>query len=173
MKKKYAYRTALSGILCALAIALSFLESLLPSIPFLPPGAKPGLSNIITMFAASSLALPDLCLIIITKSAFVFITRGATSAAMSLSGGILSGFAMFLLFRFCKDKLGLTGISVISALCHNAGQLLTSTILTGTSKTLYYAPFLAIFAIITGTLSGIIFKAVLPLAEKHKKYFMR
>ena len=37
-----ARKTALLGILCAQAIALSFLENLIPSLPFLPPGAKPG-----------------------------------------------------------------------------------------------------------------------------------
>ena len=173
MKKNYAYRAALSGILCALAIAMSFLESLLPPMPFLPPGAKPGLSNIVTMFAASSLTVADTLLIIITKSAFVFITRGVTAGAMSISGGLLSGAAMLILFRKGKDKLGLTGISVICALCHNAGQLITSALISGSKATLYYAPFLAVFALVTGTVSGLILRAVLPAAQKQKKIFMR
>ncbi len=42
-------RLALMGLLFALAMALSFLESLLPALPMLPPGIRLGLSNIITM----------------------------------------------------------------------------------------------------------------------------
>ena len=39
-----ASKAALLGILCAVAVALSFLEGLLPALPI--PGAKLGLSNI-------------------------------------------------------------------------------------------------------------------------------
>ena len=42
-----AQKTAFYGILSALALLLSVLENyLIPDIPFLPPGAKIGLSNI-------------------------------------------------------------------------------------------------------------------------------
>lgn len=51
-----AGRVALLGILCALAVGLSFLEGLLPVLPV--PGAKLGLSNIIVMYALSALNLP-------------------------------------------------------------------------------------------------------------------
>ena len=42
MKQK-AGRVAFTGLLAALAIALSFLEGLLPPLPMMPPGAKLGL----------------------------------------------------------------------------------------------------------------------------------
>ena len=42
-----ARKTALLGILCAQAIALSFLESLIPALPFLPPGAKPDRKSVV------------------------------------------------------------------------------------------------------------------------------
>lgn len=54
MKAK-TYRIALTGLLGACAVALSYLESLLPTAAFLPPGAKPGFSNLANMFAASLL----------------------------------------------------------------------------------------------------------------------
>lgn len=173
MKKKHIFTLALSGILCAEAIALSFIEGLLPAIPFLPPGAKPGLSNIVTMFAASCIGLPEALLITLIKSLFVFVTRGAVAAAMSFSGGLLSTLAMYFLFRYAKNIFGIAGISVIGAFCHNAGQLITSVIISGSSKTLYYAPFLAGFSVVTGILTGVIFKAVYPALEKQKKYLLR
>ncbi len=173
MKKKLVYKVALSGILCAQALALNFIEGLIPALPWLPPGAKPGFSNIITMFAAESLGLGQALIITLVKGGFAFITRGATAALMSLSGGILSALAMYFLLKYGKNLFGLMGISVISALCHNAGQLFASVLVTGSTKTFYYAPFLAIFGIITGVLTGLIFKAVLPALSKQKNYLSK
>lgn len=170
---KIAYKVALGAILCAQALALSFIENLIPAMPFMPPGAKPGFSNIITMFAAESLGFPWAMIITLIKGGFAFITRGATAGAMSLSGGFLSTLAMYFLLKYAKKILGLMGISVISALCHNLGQLLTSVAITGSSKTFYYAPVLAIFGIATGIVTGFIFRAVLPALEKQKKFFFK
>ena len=171
MKKNIAYKTALSAILCALALSLSFLESLLPPIPFLPPGAKPGFSNIITMFAAGSLGLVQTLLIVLVKGCFAFVTRGVTAGIMSLSGGILSAVTMFILLRYGDKIFGLMGISVISAIFHNIGQLIAAAFITGTSSIVYYAPALAVFGIATGAVTGVIFKAVIPALDKFKKHF--
>ncbi len=175
MKKKNSlvYETALSAILCAQAIALGWLEGLLPAFPWLPPGAKPGFSNIITMFAASSLGFGKALAVTVVKAGFAFVTRGVTAGAMSLAGGVLSTAAMYLLLKYAGKKLGLTGISVIGALCHNAGQLAVAAILTGTADIIYYAPMLALFGVLTGAVTGIIFKAVIPALEKQKNHFVR
>lgn len=149
----------------ALALVLSFLESLLPALPFLPPGAKPGLANIVTMFAACSLGLPAALYIVIIKALFAFITRGVTAFFMSLCGGVLSAVAMYLLFRL-KDKIGLLGISVISALMHNFGQLIVSFFLVSSKAVFGYAPFLILFGIISGILTGLAFKVLLPAVNK-------
>ena len=57
MKKK-AEHIALIGLLGALALVLGILENLLPPLPGMPPGAKAGLSNLVTMFAAGAIGLP-------------------------------------------------------------------------------------------------------------------
>ena len=172
MKKNVAYKTALSAILCALALAVGFIESLLPPIPFLPPGAKPGFSNIITMFAAGSLGLPQTVMIVLVKGCFAFVTRGVTAGIMSLSGGIVSAIAMFILLRYGNKIFGLMGISVISALCHNIGQLIAAAFITGTSSIVYYSPALAVFGIMTGAVTGVIFRAVIPALNKFQKHFL-
>lgn len=173
MKQRTTFRIALAAILCAQALALSFLEGLLPPIPWLPPGAKPGFSNIIVMFAADSLGLPMALLIVLIKSGFAFLTRGASAAFMSVAGGLLSAVAMWLLLRFARRAFGLIGISVVCALCHNLGQLLAATALTGTKQVLYYAPMLALFGAVTGVVTGVILRAVLPALEKQKRFFDR
>lgn len=170
MKKNY--KIALVAILCGLALCLGFLESLIPPVPLLPPGAKLGFSNIITMFAAGSLGLPSALLIAAVKGGFAFITRGATAGIMSLSGGILSAAAMYFLMKYARKALGLIGISVICALCHNAGQLCAAIFITDTASIAYYAPALALFGIATGTVTGIVLRAVIPALEKVKKHFV-
>lgn len=171
--KKSTVKLALGAVLAAQAIALGFIESLLPPIAFLPPGAKPGFSNIVTMFAAGSIGLPTAIAITLIKGLFAFVTRGFTAAVMSLSGGLLSTLAMYLLLRYTRQKLGLIGISVICALCHNAGQLAAATFITGTASVAAYFPALAAFGIVTGAVTGIILRAVIPAMEKQKKYFFK
>lgn len=169
MKKKPAYKVALLAILCALALSLGFLESMIPPMPFFPPGAKPGLSNIITMFAAGNLGFPAAAAIALVKGLFAFVTRGVTAGIMSLSGGLLSALAMFLLMRYANKILGMVGISVICAVIHNIGQLAAAVFITGTADVIYYAPVLAVFGVITGALTGVILGSVMPSLEKIKK----
>ena len=123
------------------------------------------------MFAAGSLGFPQAIAIALVKGLFSFITRGATAGIMSLSGGILSAAAMYLLMRYARKHLGLIGISVICALCHNLGQLLAAMLITSTVNIAYYAPALAVFGIITGAVTGVILRAVIPALEKMKNHF--
>lgn len=165
MKKNLSQKIALYGIMGALALTLSFLEGLLPAMPFLPPGAKPGFANIVTMFAACTVSLPAAIYIAVLKALFALVTRGVTAFFMSLCGGVLSAVTIYFLFKFSK-KIGITGISVISALMHNFGQLIVSFFLVGSAAVFGYAPFLILFGIISGILTGIVFKILLPAVNK-------
>ena len=98
MKAK-TYRIALTGLLGACAVALSYFESLLPTAAFLPPGAKPGFSNLANMFAASMLGPLPAFGIALLKAGFAALTRGGTAGLMSLCGGIFSTAIMLLLFK--------------------------------------------------------------------------
>ena len=53
-----AQRIAVTGLLAALTLALSFAERALCAALPLPPGVRPGLSNVAVMFACASLGLP-------------------------------------------------------------------------------------------------------------------
>lgn len=172
-KKSVARRVALAGVLGAQALALSWLESLLPAFPFLPPGAKPGLSNIVTMFAVSTLRLSDALFIVIIKALFAGITRGLTALLMSLCGGLVSLGVMCILFRALKkNPLGLIGSGVCCALAHNLGQLVAAAVITDTVTIAGYAPALLVFGVCTGIVTGLVFKAVGPILIKQSKHFV-
>ncbi len=164
---------ALVGILGALALALSWLESMIPAFPLLPPGAKPGLSNIVTMFAVSALNPAYAFFIVLIKAAFAGITRGLTAFLMSLCGGLMSLFAMWLLLKKAKNNpLGLIGTGICCALAHNLGQLAAAAIITDTVTIVGYAPALLVFGVATGIVTGFVFKAVSPLLIKQSKFFV-
>lgn len=161
MKKNVSYKVALFGMLGALALTLSYLESLLPTAAFLPPGAKPGFSNVVNMFAAGAMGFLPAISIAVLKACFAGVTRGVTAFFMSLCGGLLSTCGMFILFHKAK-KVGYVGIGVISAVLHNAGQLLVASVLVGNRSVLGYMPILLLSALVTGFLTGSLLKAVMP-----------
>ena len=158
-----AKKVAYYGIAGTLCIVLSMLESLLiPMIPGLPPGAKPGLSNVVIMLLAATGQTTGLLFPVLMKSLFVLITRGITAFFMSLSGGLLSTIVMLLLYRRHLKNVSETGIGVLAACAHNFGQLLVSFIYTGTTALIYYLPVLMIFGTVTGLLTGIFTAVLLP-----------
>ncbi len=170
MKTK-TQKIALTGILAAQALTLSFLENLLPAMPFLPPGVKLGLSNIVTMFTAGSVGFLPAFSVTIIKSVFVLLTRGVTAFFMSFGGGLLSTVAICLMIKFVKTKSGYIGIAVVSSICHNFGQLLVSIIITKTTAMFYYAPVLLLSAVVMGFITGTVLKVIMPLLKKQSKYF--
>ncbi|MBP3442058.1 MAG: Gx transporter family protein [Clostridia bacterium] len=166
-KKTTIKKVAFLGIMGALALSLSFLESLIPPLPGIPPGAKPGLANVVTMFLASSAGVADAFGITIIKAVFAGITRGTTAMLMSAAGGLLSTLAACILLRSKKIKLGYIGIGIICAVCHNIGQLTIACFLSGTwALVTGYGPFLMLFAVATGFVTGTTLKLVLPALEK-------
>ena len=156
--KQASSRVAFTGLLGALALALSFLEGLLPPLPMLPPGAKLGLSNLVTMYAAGSVGLPCALFLAVLKGGFALLGRGLAAGLMSLCGGLISTLAMWLLL--CKTKASLMLTGVCGALAHNGAQLLTS------QAVLFYVPALVVFGVLTGLLTGLVLGLSLPPLQK-------
>ena len=160
-------KVALLGVFGALALVLSFLEGMLiPDIPFLPVGAKPGLSNIITMYIAGTMGFPGAVYITMLKALFALITRGATGAFMSFSGGVLSTVAVCLLIKYQGRIFSYLGLGIVGAVMHNLGQLVAACIVSGTFALMNYGKYLLIFALITGTVTGSVLLVLMPRLGK-------
>ena len=80
-------RIALSGLLFALAMALSFIEGTL-TIPGLLPGMKLGLANIVVMYALFFMGPRQALVLDVLKALFVFMVSGFTAGFLSLCGGL-------------------------------------------------------------------------------------
>ena len=151
-------RLALMGLLFALAMALSFLESLLPALPMLPPGIRLGLSNIVTMYALFVLGPVSGYTIAVLKALFVLLTRGAVAAAMSAAGGIFSVTVMLLLSL-------LPGIKK-QYLLHNIGQLVMARFIINNQYVWYYFPVLLAAGLLMGAITGMALRVVLPYLNR-------
>lgn len=168
--KLTAKKTALLGILGAQALALAFIENLIPPLPGLPPGAKPGFSNIVTMYTAATMGLPEALYITLVKAVFAGLTRGGAAFLMSFAGGLLSTLVMFGLLKIKANPFGIAGVAVASATAHNIGQLLAAALLTSSITIFAYAPMLLLFAVLTGLVTGTVLKLVMPALEKQSRF---
>ena len=159
-------RLALMGLLFALAMALSFLESLLPALPMLPPGIRLGLSNIVTMYALFALGPVSGYTIAVLKSLFVLLTRGAVAAAMSASGGIASVTVMLLLSLLPGIRRQYLLLSVFGGAAHNMGQLIAARFIISNQYVCYYLPVLLAAGLLMGAITGMALRVVMPYLDR-------
>ena len=148
------------------ALVLSAAENMIPPVPVLPPGAKLGLSNLVTMFAVNALGLAPALFITLLKSLFAGLTRGVLASVMSLAGGLASTLAMWLVCRPRRQLAGAVGFGVVGAVAHNFGQFWVAFFLT-TPAVVYYIPWLLLFGVLSGVLTGLVFCVTMPLLHRY------
>ena len=147
-------RYAMLVILITNAILISFLDSLIP-IPIPVPGIKLGLGNIITLVAVAFLSLKDVLFITIVRSFVVAIlTRGIMMLPFSVSGGVLSALAMWLIYKKLSGLFSVKGVSMVGAMVHSVTQLTVASLILGQSVVMYYLPVLLIASVFTGLITG-------------------
>jgi heptaprenyl diphosphate synthase len=164
-----ASAVALTGLMFALAMVLSFAESLLPALPALPPGIKLGLSNIVTMYCLFLLGRRYAFTVAVLKSLFVLLTRGPLASLLSLAGGLLSVAVMLLALLPARNPAGRTLVSVLGAVAHNVGQLVVVSLVLRSAYTLYYLPVMVLSGVGMGILTGLLLRILLPYLESVKK----
>lgn len=147
---------AQTGMMSALAVAISAIEMLVPVTSFLPPGCRIGFSNVATMLAARNISAFSAFAVTVVKSLFVFATRGFTAFLLSLAGGVASTLLCVMLLRGKRKKFGYIGVGVSGAAAHNLAQLAVYSVLAGQSIW-YYAPILLAFGTVSGALTGVLF----------------
>ena len=141
-------------VFTAIALGISVAESCFP--PLVPiPGIRLGLANIVTLILLLYYQPHETFLVLIMRIFLsAFFAGQAMSLAYSLTGGIFCFLVMLCLNRFLSGHcIYLT--SIFGALAHNAGQLLTAFLFTGSSAVALYIPLLTISGIITGLFTGL------------------
>ena len=149
---KKTTRLVLLAMLTAVAMILSYVESLLPSVGI--PGVKMGLANIAVIFALFRFGWKEAAALSLVRVVLVSLLFGSVGAMLySLAGAVLSLAVMALLRRI--DRFSTVGISVAGGVAHNAGQILMAMLILQTKQLLGYLPVLAVSGIAGGVLTGL------------------
>ncbi|MBR1629658.1 MAG: Gx transporter family protein [Lachnospiraceae bacterium] len=141
------------GLFLALALILSYIESLLP-LPFGVPGMKLGLANLMMLLMLALVSPWEAVLLNLGRILLVgFLFGNAASIAYSLGGAFLSFCCMWLLYR--TKWFSIVTVSIVGGVAHNLGQLFVAWSLLGGIRLYWYAPPLMACGAVTGMLIGI------------------
>ncbi|MDD6327035.1 MAG: Gx transporter family protein [Lachnospiraceae bacterium] len=155
------HATALSGVLMALALVLSYLETLVP-IHFVVPGVKLGLANIVTIIALVRLGIGRAIIISVGRILLSGVLFGNPLVIVySLAGAALSMLVMVVMRKF--SIFSVTGVSVGGAIAHNFGQLLVAALIMENVKLMYYMAILSVTGVIAGCAIGLLTSYLLKI----------
>ena len=149
------------GLFTALAMILSFVETLFPPISTVLPGIKMGLPNIAIMFILYRIGWKEAFAVSVVRVLLVSLLFGNVQTMwFSLAGAVLSLIVMILMKQF--TSFSHPSISVVGGIFHNVGQILVACLITKTPQITYYLPVL----IISGSAAGILVGLVAGMLEK-------
>lgn len=147
-------KLCLLGMLIALSILFSYVESLITLIPSIP-GFKVGFANISILFCLYKLSAKDAFVVLVLRIILVgFIFTSLSAVIYSLSGGILSFIIMFTLRK--TKQFSIFAVSTAGGVAHNIGQLIVAMLVLNTNVIVSYLPLLIVFGSLSGFLMGII-----------------
>lgn len=153
------------GILIALALILSFIESQIP--PFVAvPGMKLGLTNIVVLAALYLIDNKSALIINTIRIILVGILfTSLISMLFSIAGGVLSFIVMVLLKR--SEKFNIITVSVAGAVAHNVGQIIIAMIVLNSLALGSYFLILWFTGIISGIVIGVASGEVIKRLKLH------
>lgn len=150
------------SMLISLSVVISIIESYIPIFNNIIPGLRLGLSNVIILYVLYNYSFKESIYVSLVRVLLVGLLRtGLFSITFffSLSGAILSIISMYIVKKI--KLLSIIGVSIVGSITHSIGQILIAILLLKNNTIIYYLPYLLIFSIPTGILTGIIAKKVL------------
>lgn len=156
-------KTAYMGLLTAMALILSYVETLIAFQPGIP-GVKIGLANLAVLICLYLFDWKEAMILTIVKAVVSGLLFGNLFMIVySLAGAVVSAITMILL-----KKSRLFHVPVVSAaggVMHNMGQLLIALFVVETYSVVYYMPVLILAGLITGIVIGMAAALVLPYIQ--------
>lgn len=155
MRNKETRKMVYLTLLSAMAIAINIFES--TYLAFMPFGIRFGLANIIALITLELFGMKETILINFMRVGLGGLLRGTlfgTAFWISASGVTLSCICLFLIRRVLKFPIYST--SMISAIGHSVGQVITVMFIYKQVGMLTVIPMLLISSIPTGILTGIV-----------------
>ena len=158
MKKMTTKKTAQLGVYIALAMILSYVESLIP-FSFGVPGIKLGLTNVVTVIMMYTYGIPGALGVAVLRAVLSgFMFGNAFSIIYSVAGCVLSFIFMYILKK--TNHFAIISVSAAGGVMHNVGQLIVAANVVKTYSVIYYAPVLIIAGVFTGIIIGIVWDEI-------------
>ena len=157
-------RVAFLGLFIALAMILSYVESLIPPLVAVQ-GVKIGLPNLVIMFMLYRVGSREAITVSLIRVVLVsLLFSSAMSMAYGLAGAALSLSGMMLLKK--TNLFSCITVSVVGGVLHNIGQIAVAVLITGTKQLVLYLPVLLISGVIAGVAIGICAGLLIKRFEK-------
>lgn len=155
------------ALLIGQALILYIVEGMIP-VPFITPGAKLGLANLITIIAIYTLDSNKEAFTVVSIRILLSTMFGGNLSTLmySISGSVFSFLIMILIKQLLKDKVSVIGMSASGAVFHNIGQLLVACMIVKNIGVMLYLPVLTIAGIGTGIFVGITSNYLLKHMQK-------
>ena len=161
---EHARRLARVSLLCACALVLSYLETMIP-LPVAVPGIKLGLANVAVVFALYTLDVKSAAAVALVKvfaSGFLF--GSPMMLVYSLGGTVLAFIGMVALAAV--PGVGLVPVSMLAAVLHNVGQLGVAAMALQTPAVFINLGVLGVAACVTGGITGAVAEGALAGIEQ-------
>lgn len=161
---EHARRLARVSLLCACALVLSYLETMIP-LPVAVPGIKLGLANVAVVVALYTLDVKSagaVALVKVFASGFLF--GSPMMLAYSLGGTALAFIGMVALAAV--PGVGLVPVSMLAAVLHNVGQLGVAAMALQTPAVFINLGVLGVAACVTGGITGAVAEGALAGIEQ-------
>ena len=156
-------KIALCGVLTALAMIFSYIESVIP-IPIPVPGIKLGVANIAVITILYVLGVKEAIVINLLRIALTALLFGnVNSFLFSISCELLSLTIMIIMKKL--DFFSCIGVSVCGGVMHNVGQIIAAVFIMGSEAIVLYLPVL----IVSGVFTGVVIGVVSGIVAKHVK----
>lgn len=161
---EHTRRLARVSLLCACALVLSYLETMIP-LPVAVPGIKLGLANVAVVVALYTLDVKSAAAVALVKvfaSGFLF--GSPMMLAYSLGGTALAFIGMVALAA--APGVGLVPVSMLAAVLHNVGQLGVAAMALQTPAVFINLGVLGVAACVTGGITGAVAEGALAGIEQ-------
>ena len=147
-------KIALCGVLTALAMIFSYIESVIP-VPIPVPGIKLGVANIAVITILYVLGVKEAIVINLLRIVLTSLLFGnVNSFLFSISGAALSLTIMIIMKKL--DFFSCIGVSVCGGVMHNIGQIIAAVFIMGSEAIVFYLPVLIVSGVFTGVVIGVV-----------------
>ena len=161
---EHTRRLARVSLLCACALVLSYLETMIP-LPVAVPGIKLGLANVavvVALYTLDAKSAGAVALVKVFASGLLF--GSPMMLVYSLGGTVLAFIGMVALAAV--PGVGLVPVSMLAAVLHNVGQLGVAAMALQTPAVFINLGVLGVAACVTGGITGAVAEGALAGIEQ-------